>query len=74
LDQLKQKLDKQLNIKHTISINQLEQIKEKLFPNGNHQERVYHFFHFCSNGSLNKIESLVNDINPFDSSILVIRE
>jgi bacillithiol biosynthesis cysteine-adding enzyme BshC len=74
LDQLKQKLDKQLNIKHTISINQLEQIKEKLFPNGNHQERVYHFFHFCSNGSLNKIESLVNDINPFESSILVIRE
>ena len=74
LDQLKQKLDKQLNIKHTISINQLEQIKEKLFPNGTPQERVFHFFHFCSNGSLRKIELLVNDINPFVSSILLIQE
>jgi bacillithiol biosynthesis cysteine-adding enzyme BshC len=73
IDQITQKLDKQLNIKYDVALNQIEQVKDKFFPNGSSQERVFHFFHFCSNGSLEKINLIMSAIDPFESGILVIQ-
>lgn len=73
LDQIIHKLDKQLNVKHDVALNQIEQVKEKFFPNGSTQERVFHFFHFCSNGSLEKINLIISAIDPFESDILLIQ-
>jgi bacillithiol biosynthesis cysteine-adding enzyme BshC len=73
LDQIIHKLDKQLNIKHAVALNQIEQIKDKLFPNGSSQERIFHFFHFCSDGSLEKINRIISAIDPYESSISLIQ-
>ncbi len=73
IDQITHKLDKQLNIKYDVALNQIEQVKDKFFPNGSSQERVFHFFHFCSNGSLEKINLIMSAIDPFESGILVIQ-
>jgi bacillithiol biosynthesis cysteine-adding enzyme BshC len=73
LDQIIHKLDKQLNIKHDVALNQIEQVKEKIFPNGSSQERVFHFFHFCSKGNLEKINLIISAIDPFESEIHLIQ-
>ena len=73
LDQIIHKLDKQLNIKHDVALNQIEQVKDKFFPNGYSQERVFHFFHFCSKGNLEKINLIISAIDPFESEIHLIQ-
>ncbi len=73
VNQLIQKLEKQTNLKYSVSLNQIEQIKDKLFPNGSTQERVVHFFQYCSNGSLKNLDEILEDINPFESNILLIQ-
>ena len=72
VEKIKSKLQKQLASKHDIGIKQIEQIKLKLFPNSISQERFYHFFTFCPDGSLKLVSELIQDIDPFNSDILVI--
>ena len=72
VEKIKSKLQKQLATKHDLGIKQIEQIKVKLFPNFIPQERFYHFFTFCPDGSLKLIDELIQEIDPFNTDILVI--
>ena len=72
VEKIKSKFQKQLSSKHDLGIKQIEQIKVKLFPNFIPQERFYHFFTFCPDGSLKLIHELIQEIDPFNTDILVI--
>jgi uncharacterized protein YllA (UPF0747 family) len=69
---IKHKLEKQLNSKHEIALNQLRQIKQSLIPNSIPQEREIHFFQFCSNGSTNLINFLLEHIDPLNTNVFFI--
>jgi uncharacterized protein YllA (UPF0747 family) len=72
IDRIKVKVQKQLSTKHDIELKQIEQIKNKLIPDSIPQERYFHFFTFCPNGSLNLMHDLIREIDPFSSEILVV--
>lgn len=72
IDKVKNKLHKQVANKHELSIKQINQIKSKLFPNAIPQERFYHFFTYCPDGSLKLLHELIQEIDPFSTDILVI--
>jgi bacillithiol biosynthesis cysteine-adding enzyme BshC len=72
IDRIKVKVQKQLSTKHDIELKQIEQIKNKLIPDSIPQERYFHFFTFCPNGSLNLMHDLIQEIDPFSTEILVV--
>jgi len=74
IGKIKSKLEKQLLEKHEQSIKALDQIKNKILPDSIPQERYFHFFHFCPKGNLALLNELIDNYNPFDTSILVIYE
>jgi bacillithiol biosynthesis cysteine-adding enzyme BshC len=72
IEKLKFKFQKQIASKHEQKIKQIEQIKNKLIPMSIPQERYYHFFSFCPNGSLELMQKLINQINPLSTDVLVV--
>ncbi|MFM8242692.1 MAG: bacillithiol biosynthesis BshC, partial [Crocinitomicaceae bacterium] len=72
LEKIKSKLKKQVASKHEVNIKHIEHIKSKLFPNSIPQERLYHFFTFCPDGSLKLMHELIEEIDPFCSAVLVV--
>jgi bacillithiol biosynthesis cysteine-adding enzyme BshC len=73
-ERLKVKVQKQVSAKHDVEIKQIEQIKNKIVPNAIPQERYFHFFTFCPDGSLNLMRELIQEIDPFSSEILVVTQ
>jgi len=51
----------------------IEQLKDKLFPNNELQERSVNFFQFCPDGKFKeKLRDLKSVIQPFDSDFLIL--
>lgn len=74
-DAMKQKLEKAVKSKHEKALKSIEQVKEKLFPDGGLQERSVNFFQFCPDGNYKqKLHDLVEIMQPFSSQFLVIKE
>jgi bacillithiol biosynthesis cysteine-adding enzyme BshC len=73
IEKIKNKLQKQISIKHENSLKQIEHIKLKLTPISIPQERYYHFFTFCPDGSLSLMDDLIEKIDPFSTEIIVVR-
>jgi uncharacterized protein YllA (UPF0747 family) len=71
---LQQKFIKAEKVKHEQDLNQIEQLKSKLFPNAGLQERSMNFFSLCSDGNYkNQIDLIYNSIMPFDNDLIVIQ-
>lgn len=78
------KLDKQLDMiqskvlrvqkqKMDTSMKQLEDVKNKLFPKGNLQERVDLFLNYCPDGNVTQfLETLYSAIEPFEKDFIVV--
>jgi uncharacterized protein YllA (UPF0747 family) len=49
LEAIQSKLEKSVKLKHEKALKTIGQIKEKLFPNNNLQERSLNFLHLCKN-------------------------
>jgi bacillithiol biosynthesis cysteine-adding enzyme BshC len=71
IDELEKRIIKALERKNETTINQVMNIKAKLFPNDVLQERVDNVFNFLRNNP-DLINSLVSDLDPFDFSMNLI--
>jgi bacillithiol biosynthesis cysteine-adding enzyme BshC len=75
VDGIKNRLEKSVKSKHEKALRSIEQLKEKLFPSNGMQERSFNFFQFCPDGNYkNKLQNLYTEIEPFNSSILILFE
>ena len=75
IEGIKSKLIKLSKENHTKSMKYIDQIYDKLFPNGQMQERYSNIFSFCPDGNISKrIDMLYKVINPEEKDFLVIRE
>ena len=72
LEKLEKKLIKLEKEKHKISINQINKIRNKLFPNNVLQERTDNFISFYLNHGNKFIETLIEEINPLDTNFLIL--
>ncbi len=71
---IKQKLIKTEKNKHENSLIQIEQLKNKLFPNGGLQERSMNFFSSCADGNVySHINEIYNSIDPFGNDLIIIK-
>jgi len=61
--------------KYEKAIKQIEQIKERLFPNGAMQERSMNFFQICPEGNVSeKLQVIYKAINPTSTDINIVIE
>jgi bacillithiol biosynthesis cysteine-adding enzyme BshC len=75
LEAIQSKLEKSVKLKHEKTLKTIGQIKEKLFPNNNLQERSLNFLQLCKNGEISSfIETIFQTIDPFNSDILILTE
>jgi bacillithiol biosynthesis cysteine-adding enzyme BshC len=55
------------------AMKQLEDLKEKLFPNKGVQERVDSFFNFCASGNVSTfLHELKENIDPFEKDFVIL--
>ncbi len=74
-DGMKSRLEKSVKSKHEKGLKSIEQIKEKLFPNGGMQERTLNFFQMCPDGNYKqKLIDLYEAIEPFNDAVLVLTD
>ncbi|GJM30103.1 MAG: putative cysteine ligase BshC [Cyclobacteriaceae bacterium] len=73
LHQIEKRLKKAEEQNQEIAVNQLLGVKEKLFPDGNLQERHQNFLNFYINNP-QFIEDLMEHLDPFDFSFYVLFE
>ena len=71
-EKLKKKLLKSEKKKHTESLNQITQIKAKLFPNNSLQERYDNFIPFYLKHGDNFIEILQKELSPLDAKFVIL--
>ncbi|MBI1837142.1 MAG: bacillithiol biosynthesis cysteine-adding enzyme BshC [Flavobacteriia bacterium] len=72
IEGIEQKLIRVEKMKHEQSLNQIDQIKEKLFPNGGFQERKMNFFQICSDGNYSEhLERIYSVISPFENDVII---
>ncbi len=70
---IKQKLMKIEKGKHEQDLSQIEQVKNRLFPNGGLQERSINFFSLCSDGKIQRhLDEIYSSISPFDNDLIVL--
>ena len=75
LQSIKDKSWRAEKLKHEKSIKVIDQVKEKLFPNGNMQERSMNFFQICPEGNVSeKLHDIYKAINPTNSDINIVIE
>ncbi len=70
---IKQKLIKTEKGKHDQVLQQIDQIKNRLFPNGGMQERSINFFSLCSDGKVDAhLNTIYEAISPFENDLIAI--
>jgi bacillithiol synthase len=70
---MEKRLEKAEEKKHETGIRQVENLKEKLFPDGKLQERVENFLSFFINDA-DFLSSLVRLFDPFDYRFNIFHE
>ena len=73
VENIQKRLKKAEEQKQEVGIKQLEGIMEKLFPNGNPQEREDNFLNFYVNNP-NFIEDLIELLDPFELKYNILTE
>ena len=72
---IKSKLIKISKSKHESAMKTIDQIIDKLFPNGGLQERTTNFFSFCPDGNYaDKLDALYDCISPEEKDLLILEE
>jgi len=72
MENLEQKLLRAEKNKFEKSLKQMDQIKDKLFPNGGLQERSSNFFNFCSDGKVQEhLLKMKESLDPFEKDFTV---
>lgn len=72
MDSLEQKLMRAEKSKFEKSLKHMDQIKDKLFPNGGLQERSTNFFQFCADGEVfTHLENLRLGIDPLENDFTI---
>ena len=75
MESLKAKLIKTSKSKHESSLKTIDQVIDKLFPNGGLQERNVNFFSFCPDGNYQSaLNTLYNCIDPEEKDLIIIKE
>lgn len=75
IESIKDKLVKRSKGKHDGAMKHIEQIKERLFPNGSLQERTSNFFSFCPDGMYSVLLMEMYDaIDPYENDFIVLIE
>lgn len=75
LDGIKEKLIKTIKQRHETGMKTIEQVFDRLFPNGGMQERSLNFISMCADGNVfSNIDRLHSIIEPFDPDFIIIRE
>jgi bacillithiol biosynthesis cysteine-adding enzyme BshC len=72
MDNLEQKLIRAEKSKYEKVLKQMDQIRDKLFPNNGLQERNTNFFNFCADGEIRShLEKIKAVIDPFEKDFIV---
>lgn len=72
IESLEQKLLRAEKSKFEKSLKQMDQIKDRLFPNGGLQERSANFFNFCSDGKVQEhLLKMKEALDPFEKDFTV---
>lgn len=75
IDGIKAKLLKIAKTNNEESMKSIDQIKERLFPQGKLQERTINFFSFCPDGNYaDRLDALYNCMDPMVNDFIVIRD
>ncbi len=74
LENLEGRLKKAEKNKFDTGINQLKSVKSRLFPANNLQERKENFLTFYTRYGESYFEYLVENLDPFDKGLMVIKE
>jgi bacillithiol synthase len=74
IEKLESKMVKSQKNKEEVQINQMRNIKEKLFPGNQLQERIENVLPFISKFGLEFIPYLIENLNPLNSDFLIIEE
>jgi bacillithiol biosynthesis cysteine-adding enzyme BshC len=75
IDGIKDKLVKTVKQRHDNAMKTIDQVFEKLFPNGGMQERSLNIISLCNDGKIKeKINNLYTAIDPFNPDFLIIQE
>ncbi len=73
LESFEQRLLKQIKQQHDQSLKAIDAISERLFPNGELQERYYHWLHFAPTGDYQPLLKQIYDaIDPFEGGLIVV--
>jgi len=73
--QIKSRILKEKRKSHDQNLAQIEKIKEKLFPNGNLQERFQNLLHFCTTkGYKQRLDDLFESIDPLNNDFTILIE
>ena len=73
LENIEKRLKKSEEQKQSVELNQIESLKEKLFPSGNLQERTDNFLNFAFNNS-DFLKNIKKFLDPFDFRFNIIIE
>ncbi len=69
---IEQKMIKAEKTKHEQSLNQIDQLKEKLFPGNGVQERSMNFFQLCADGQVfHHLNHIYDVIDPFENDLII---
>jgi bacillithiol synthase len=71
IESLEAKLKKALKQKEEISVNQIHNLKTKLFPGNNLQERTENFFQFIATDGFEIMDKVMDKFNPLDRRFLI---
>lgn len=73
LDNLEQKLIRAEKSKYEKALKQMDQVRDKLFPNNGLQERSANFFNFCADGQVRShLDKIKSAIDPFEKDFIVL--
>lgn len=75
LTQIKDRLYKTVKGKHDKNLKIIQQLKDRLFPEGGLQERYTNFFQLNPNGNYSEtLQSIVENMQPFNADFIVMEE
>lgn len=73
LESFEQRLLKQIKQQHEQSLKAIDAVSERLFPNGELQERYFHWLHFAPTGDYQALlEQVYEAIDPFEGGLVVV--
>jgi len=71
----KEKLYKTIKSRHDKNLKTIQQLKEKLFPNGQLQERYTNFFQLTPDGNYSEVlDQIVQQIDPLSDDLIVVEK